>query len=48
MYRFNGRHYRGFMKTVREEKRLEAEERDALTPYRRTREFRTGSAHHKP
>ena len=40
MPRFNGRHHRGYMQIVREEKRLEAEERNALTPKKRTRAYR--------
>lgn len=44
MRRFNGRHYPGYMQTVRAEKRQEAEDRNALTPTRRTRAFREGSA----
>lgn len=44
MRRFNGRHHPGYMKTVRAWKRREAEERNALTPYTRTREYREGTA----
>jgi hypothetical protein len=44
MYRFNGPHHKGFMKTVRAEKRWEAEERNARTPKKRTRAYREGVA----
>ena len=44
MHRWNGRYYPGAMKARREEKRIEAEERNALTPTRRTRAFREGVA----
>ncbi|MEU4224381.1 hypothetical protein AB0F17_08810 [Nonomuraea sp. NPDC026600] len=44
MRRFNGPCHKGYMKTVRAEKRLEAEERNAFTSTRRTRVFREGAA----
>ncbi|MEV0382303.1 hypothetical protein [Nonomuraea sp. NPDC050643] len=48
MYRFNGAHHKGYMKTVREEKRWEAEERNARTPKKRTRAYReSGTASSK-
>lgn len=40
MSRFNGRHHRGYMQVIREEKRAEAEQRNAVTPYERTRKGR--------
>ncbi len=40
MSRFNGQHYKGYMKDVRAEKRAEAEARDLVTPEGRRREDR--------
>lgn len=40
MHRFNGRHYPGYMQTVRAIKRREAEERNAATPKQRTKAYR--------
>lgn len=40
MHRFNGPHHKGYMKTVREDKRWEADERNARTPKKRTRAYR--------
>ena len=40
MSRFNGRHYKGYMKDVRAEKRAEAEARDLVTPEGRRRKDR--------
>lgn len=38
-YRWNGPYWRGYMKTVREGRRAEAEERNAATPVERTAKF---------
>ena len=40
MSRFNGQHYKGYMKDVRAEKRAEAEARDPVTPEGRRRKDR--------
>ena len=40
MSRFNGQHYKGYMKDVRAEKRAEAEARDLVTPEGRRRKDR--------
>lgn len=40
MSRFNGQHYKGYMKDVGAEKRAEAEARDLVTPEGRRRKDR--------
>ena len=40
MSRFDGQHYKGYMKDVRAEKRAEAEARDLATPEGRRRKDR--------
>ena len=40
MSRFNGQHYKGYMRDVRAEKRTEAEARDLVTPEGRRRKDR--------
>lgn len=40
MHRWNGAYHKGYMKARREEKRWEAEERNAATPKKRTKAYR--------